>query len=67
MPAGITLLELPQPPSATSSEQQQPETQQPEEQDAWQAQALPLRCRSVSLESLATGPRPLVLLAGSWS
>lgn len=53
MPAGISLLEMPQPSPAGAGESHQ--------------QQLPLSCRAVSLESLAAGPRPLVLLAGSWS
>lgn len=53
VPAGISLLEMPQPSASNTDESQQ--------------QLLPLSCRAVSLESLAAGPRPLVLLAGSWS
>jgi hypothetical protein len=75
VPAGISLLELPPPPAAGCSVPQQqgpPPSQQQQEthmrpQQPDQQQEPPLSCRSLSLESLATGPRPLVLLAGSWS
>ena len=63
VPAGINLLEMPRMPAAAGN------AARPEQQQ-WQQQhrkVLPHSCRSTSLERLAAGPRPLVLLAGSWS